>query len=177
LKFIVWPYLVKITHLNTMCLILSKMMLHPWQIKPQENLMKKLISSLIAFISLSAFANNLMTPINQEFQVTNLESLNQAVKLFNEMKTKTTRFSQCYNRAMVWSYDMFADHGIVSEKVLIYYTNKYRKEIDRKWGFHIAPLVTVQGEQYAMDREFHKKPYKIKDWVKWFVGYGEQKLT
>lgn len=166
---------IKITLNNALCLPQRNLVIYPPKIKQQEPLMKKLISTIIAFVSLSAFAQE-MSYYSQDYSVTNVESVSKAVQIFNKMKTKTTRSSQCYNRAMAWSYDMFKDYGIKHEKVLIYYTNKYRDELDRKWGFHIAPLITVNGEKYAMDREFHKEPFKLNDWVKWFVGHGEGKL-
>lgn len=138
--------------------------------------MKKLISAIFALASMASFAQSIH--YSQNYSVTKVESLEKVTKIFNELKTDTTRSSQCYNRAMAWSYDIFKEYGVKHEKVLIYYTNKYRKEIDKKWGFHIAPLITVEGgKKYTLDREFHQRPYELQDWIQWFLGSGLAKLS
>ena len=46
---------------------------------------------------------------------------------------------------------------------------KYRKEVSKKWWFHIAPMVDVNGEYFVMDREFTRKPITDKNWEQIFT--------
>lgn len=136
--------------------------------------MKKTFLSFLVFVSMGAFSQE-MSYYSQKHENTNI-SEEEAKILFKSMNKNTGKNSQCYNRAMSWSYDFFTKKGIVHEKVLLYYTNKYRNELSKKWGFHIAPVVTVEGERYAFDPEFLKKPYKMNDWIKSFIHPGERIL-
>jgi hypothetical protein len=103
-------------------------------------------------------------------------STKKASQMWSTMNTRTRKNGECFNRAHVWSYDFQSKFGVNTRKYLIYYTKKYRKELDNKWGFHIAPMVKVQGVDYVFDRKFHDKPYTKKEWAKWFLAYATNKL-
>jgi hypothetical protein len=65
---------------------------------------------------------------------------------------------------------MHKNFGVNSLKVLVYYSRRYRREIkNSKWWFHISPVVKVEDELYAMDREFRRKPETVKDWQNYFT--------
>ena len=70
---------------------------------------------------------------------------NKVVASYNKMRTETKRRSQCFNRAYVWSHELLKFDNIHSKKILIYYTNKFRADLDPKWGFHIAPMVVMEN--------------------------------
>lgn len=128
---------------------------------------------MISILSFSAAAQ-IISPL-EGLLATDVDS-KTASKMWSSMKTQTKKHSQCFNRAIVWGHDFDAEFDVKSRKYLIYYTSKYRKELDPKWGFHIAPMVKVNGQDFVFDREFHKKPFLKEVWAKWFVDFGEKKL-
>jgi hypothetical protein len=136
--------------------------------------MKKLSFLLGILTTLSVQA----APISpmEGFQYTDLKDMQEGMRVWRSMKRDTQRSSECFNRALAWVYDMDKDFGIKSRKLIIHYSAKYNKELDSKWGFHIAPLLSVAGQDYVFDREFMKKPEKVSDWVHHFKKHGEQKL-
>jgi hypothetical protein len=107
------------------------------------------------------------------FTTTNLSDRNQAMELFSGLYTKRKFTSQCFNRAHIWAKQMY-DQGVASEKILIYYTRRYRKEVNGRWWFHIAPMVTVNGEKYVMDREFTRVPVTADAWEGMFNRLKER---
>lgn len=110
----------------------------------------------------------LLTPMTN-YQPSNVESYEKATEIFKGLITKTKMFSQCFNRAHIWAKQMYDNHNVDSMKILIYYTKKYRKEVSKKWWFHIAPMVDVNGQYYVMDREFTRKPVTDVEWEKIFT--------
>lgn len=114
---------------------------------------------------------NPISPLNN-YIPTDLGTYEKAEKIFNTLSSagKRQRKSQCFNRAYVWSKHMNKRFGVKSLKVLIYYSKRYRKEIrGSRWWFHIAPVVKAGSELYAMDREFLRKPYTVKEWQNYFT--------
>ncbi|MFT6632433.1 MAG: hypothetical protein ACJAS4_002396 [Bacteriovoracaceae bacterium] len=105
----------------------------------------------------------------------NVDSYEQAVKMFGYLKKRTKWFTQCFNRALVWSKQMYDRDNVKSMKILIYYTKKYRREIDGKWWFHIAPMIDINGQNFVMDREFTNKPITDTQWEKIFTKKMEAK--
>lgn len=108
------------------------------------------------------------TPMDN-YSPSNVQSYERATEIFKSLNKKTKRWSQCFNRAHIWSKHMYDDYKVDSMKILIYYTKKYRKEVSKKWWFHIAPMINVQGEYYVMDREFTSKPVTNDEWEKIFT--------
>lgn len=110
----------------------------------------------------------LLTPMS-DYQASNVESYEKATEIFKSLNGRTKGFSQCFNRAHIWAKQMNQNYGVDSMKILIYYTKKYRKEVSKKWWFHIAPMVDVNGQFYVMDREFARKPITDANWEKIFI--------
>lgn len=111
---------------------------------------------------------NFLTPMTG-YEPSDLESLDLVKDMFKSLKKRTKWFSQCYNRAHIWARQMHKDYGVKSQKILIYYTKKYRREVDKKWWFHIAPMVSVQGEKYVLDKEFTSAPVTDQEWEEIFT--------
>lgn len=105
----------------------------------------------------------------------NVDSYDEAVKMFGYLKKRTKWFTQCFNRALVWSKQMYDRDNVKSMKILIYYTKKYRREIDGKWWFHIAPMIDVNGQFYVMDKEFNRAPVTDSAWERIFTKKMEKK--
>lgn len=102
--------------------------------------MKKTLS-LLALVSMTTLASAATGPLENYFA--SVIPSNKVKATFDSMRTSTKSRSQCYNRAYVWSYELAKVNKVHSKKILIYYTNKYRKLLNPDWGFHISPVVTV----------------------------------
>ena len=129
-------------------------------------------------ISISSFAQALPVSPTDGLK-TNSVSEKMAQKIWKSMKTDTNRHSECFNRAMAWMYDMHKDFGVVGKKYIIHYTAKYNKEISSKWGFHIAPMINVDGIDMVLDRGFPMwidGPRTKAQWEDVFLVHGVEKL-
>ena len=123
---------------------------------------------------LDFYPNENLTPMTN-YTPSNVESYELAETLFKSLKDRTKWFTQCFNRAHVWSKQMYDSHQVNSMKILIYYTKKYRREINGKWWFHIAPMVDVNGTYYVLDKEFTRKPVTDSAWEHIFTKKMESK--
>lgn len=110
-----------------------------------------------------------------DFEPNDVESLDLADEMFGALKKRSKWFTQCFNRAHIWARQMHKDYGVKSQKILIYYTKKYRREVSKKWWFHIAPMITVNGEKYVMDREFTNQPVTDESWESIFTKKMKKK--
>lgn len=110
----------------------------------------------------------LLTPMTG-YSPSNVESYEKANEIFLSLNDSTKWFSQCFNRAHIWAKEMFDNYGVHSMKILIYYTKRYRREVSKKWWFHIAPMVSVNGDFYVMDREFTRNPVTDTEWEQIFT--------
>ncbi len=81
--------------------------------------------------------------------------------------------SQCFNRAMVWSYEWWKKHSLKSNKLLIYFTRSYIRRYNFEWWFHIAPYVHVleNGKvvERVLDVKYTSGPRKFQDWANIFL--------
>jgi len=109
-----------------------------------------------------------LTPMTG-YKASNVESYDKAMEIFNSLNGKTKWFSQCFNRAHIWAKQMYDNYQVDSMKILIYYTKKYRAEVSKKWWFHIAPMIDVNGQYYVMDREFTREPVTDSKWESIFT--------
>lgn len=98
------------------------------------------------------------------YEPTSVTSYDEATKMFKYLKKRSKWFTQCFNRAHVWSKQMYDRNQVDSMKVFIFYTKKYRREIKGKWWFHVAPMIDINGNYYVMDKEFTRQPTALKDW-------------
>lgn len=110
-----------------------------------------------------------LTPMT-DYKASNVESYEVAQKIFSSLNNSTKMFSQCFNRAHVWAKQMYDNFQVDSMKILIYYTKRYRREVSKKWWFHIAPMIDVNGQYYVMDREFTRKPVTDASWESIFTS-------
>ncbi|MBF0311981.1 MAG: hypothetical protein HQK50_08365 [Oligoflexia bacterium] len=103
------------------------------------------------------------------FRPSIIPSMSVANQLFEEMPTNSKRRSQCFKRAHRWTYDMHSKHGINSMKIFVFYSERYMREYDDKWWFHVAPMVLVQEgssyEEIVLDPTFAESPLAQQDWV------------
>lgn len=145
--------------------------------------MKKAFLALaVLFVSISSNAQP--TALDQLFpgyQPTVFKSYSDVKKVFDDymplgFKTGTWgRVSQCYQRAELWSYNLYRNYQINPMKVFIFYTHTYRRAYDFDWWFHVAPYVlmrnpsTQQLEEYVLDPIFVDEPLSMKPWTDLFL--------
>lgn len=113
--------------------------------------------------------NNFTQDVNRSFKPTDVGSYQELEKIFNELDDTDKTRSQCFKRAHMWTFDMWSRRHIMSQKIFIFYTARYIQGEDFDWWFHVAPVVTAGGVDYAMDRTFMKKPVTVEDWKRNFV--------
>lgn len=105
-----------------------------------------------------------------------LADMNEAKKVFRSMRRDHRRKSQCYNRAHVWTYELWKNVRIDgekmrSQKIWIFFTRKYIRAYRYKWWFHVAPLTSVAGasEDVVLDRKFSSRPQLLTEWKNFFM--------
>ena len=91
-----------------------------------------------------------------DYEPTQFSSFSEAQSLYNTMHRRFSggffSHSQCYQRAEVWSHDLYRQQGVKTMKVFLFFSNRYRKEVPKeKWWFHVAPFTYVNGTQYVLD--------------------------
>lgn len=96
-----------------------------------------------------------------------------ALKIYKDMNRKYNQESQCYNRAHVWSWEMYQKYRVRSNKTFVFFTPKYIRRYNFEWWFHVAPSVLVQEStgivQKVMDYRYTKKPLTTKEWTDVFM--------
>ena len=113
----------------------------------------------------------------ENYTPTVLTSMTQAQELFDFLDAYAAkRRSQCFNRAHVWSYEIDVKKGVKTKKNFIFYTQKYRKQINKKWWFHVAPTVVVNNEDIFLDWTFTDEPMNRNAWEGIFVKPLKKRL-
>jgi hypothetical protein len=129
-----------------------------------------LTTSFAAYAQLSPLANFEATTINSQ----------QASNVWNDMKTNFVSGSECFNRAMSWTFDINQKYGFDAKKILIHYSYLYNKELSSKWGYHIAPMYNVEGNDTVFDKGFGAwlhTPLPPQMWEEKFLVAGTEKLV
>lgn len=138
--------------------------------------MKTLFLTTGLLFSLSAMAQT--SPLeNQESTVI---TTNEANALWKDMNDSFSSGSECFNRAMSWTYDINKKYGYEAKKILIHYSLKYNQELSAKWGFHIAPVYNVNGRDTVFDKGFQPwihAPLSKQMWEEKFLIAGTDKLV
>lgn len=94
-------------------------------------------------------------------------------KYFSEMRHASKEETQCFNRAMVWSYEMRVKHNVYSEKIWIFFTRKYIRRYNFEWWFHVSPMVHMivdgQIKERVLDRKYSSGPLSPLKWSNIFM--------
>ncbi len=98
----------------------------------------------------------------------------KALSIFKGMNRKSNEESQCYNRAHVWSYEMYNDHHVRAMKIFVFFTKKYIRRYNFEWWFHVSPYVMVNEEgqsvERVMDFKYTRRPLLMKEWTDVFTS-------
>ncbi|HXH75270.1 MAG TPA: protein-glutamine glutaminase family protein [Bacteriovoracaceae bacterium] len=99
-----------------------------------------------------------------------------ATTIFEEFRGNTRRRSQCFNRAHIWTYEEYNKRGTKLLKNFLFFTNRYIRNYNYKWWFHVAPMAIVNDngvqKEMILDWEFAEAPEEINLWVTHFVTSG-----
>jgi hypothetical protein len=103
---------------------------------------------------------------------TTIASMDIARKYFREARYNPKE-SQCFNRAMVWTYEWWRRHSLKSNKILIYFTRSFIRRYNFDWWFHIAPYVHVMENGVVVERVLDVKyahgPLEFRKWTNLFT--------
>lgn len=82
----------------------------------------------------------------------------------------------CFNRAHYWARTMFIQDKVKSQKVFIFFTEKYRRDNNYKWWYHVAPFVLVGSskKEVVLDMSFEAEPITMKEWEKDFASHAKK---
>lgn len=127
----------------------------------------------------------------QGYEPSILGSEADALSLYQSMPTGIFKAkSQCHQRAHHWAYYNFHQaRGLKTMKVYLFFTDRYKREFDYEWGYHVAPLIPVRLadgtiEEQVFDPTFtsmpswedeenaHRydnKPVPVSEWIKYFI--------
>lgn len=130
--------------------------------------------------SIASSQNQFFLKQHATFKPTIVKDLNWANTYFQQQKLKTKE-SQCFNRAHVWSHELYKKHNIYTNKIFLFFTRKYIRETNFGWWFHIAPLMHVavgqDVKERVLDRKYNKTPATVHTWIKTFMKEGHPCAT
>lgn len=149
------------------------------------------VFALVSVTALSAGAQPSTPPSKSlgDYQATVIGSEEEALHLYQSLPTapfKST--SGCFQRAHNWAYQL-SNQNINSMKVFLFFTQRYQREFDYEWMYHVAPLLPVKKadgsvEEMVFDptfvnapswaegeeaKSYDQKPISVKEWTKYFI--------
>jgi len=159
--------------------------------------MKSMYSRILQLIALSAlsFGGSLAHAQStlktlEGYQPTLLPTEGEALSIYQQLPTTPFKGSSgCFQRAHNWAYQLSSQKNIKSMKVFLFFTERYKREFDYEWMYHVAPLIPVQKtdgsvEEMVFDPTFintpswadssdttkyDNKPISINEWIKYFI--------
>ena len=111
--------------------------------------------------------------VTEDLYVPTIVESEELAKTYFAEAREVERTSQCFNRAHVWSYEWFKNHGVLSNKTWIFFTRRYIREFEYNWWFHVSPSLAVKDgavvREKLMDKEFSSRPLNTKEWTDMFM--------
>ncbi len=109
---------------------------------------------------------------NTNYVPSTIKSIREANALHNRGK-RNPKESQCFNRAMVWSYEWWKEDQVKSMKIFIFFTRNYIRRFNFEWWFHIAPYLHVYDgnkiTEKVMDLKYTSRPTSFRQWSNIFM--------
>jgi len=103
---------------------------------------------------------------------TTVANMKTATEYIREARSRVERegTTQCFNRAMVWSYEWWKNHSLRSMKMFIFWPKEYVRKYGFKWWFHVTPYVHVLDsdgvvKERALDVKWISRPTSMQDWA------------
>ena len=158
--------------------------------KTVETLLNRMMTATLiaSAVSLTAQAQSLKTL--GDYRSTVLPSEAAAQQIYDDLPTKKFRGSSgCYQRAHNWSFNLWEQQDINSMKVFLFFTERYKREFDYEWMYHVAPLIPVRMNDGSIQelvfdptfvtapswasreqrKSFDNKPVSIDRWIRYFM--------
>ncbi len=108
---------------------------------------------------------------------TTISNMSTAQKYHNKGR-HSPKESQCFNRALIWSYEWYKDHSLKSMHMFIFFTRNYIRTYNFEWWWHIAPYVHVMQEgkvvERLMDIKYTRGPVTVRQWTDIFMRNDAQ---
>jgi hypothetical protein len=108
---------------------------------------------------------------------TTVANMSTAQKYHNKGR-HSPKESQCFNRALVWSYEWYKDHSLKSMHMFVFFTRNYIRRYNFEWWWHIAPYVHVMHDgkvvERLMDIKYTKGPVTVQQWTNIFMRNDAQ---
>lgn len=96
-----------------------------------------------------------------------------AKQMFRESRHASKEETQCFNRAMVWSYEWRVKHNFYAKKIWVFFTRKFVRRYNFDWWFHVAPMINMavdgQVKERVMDVKYSSQPLAPQAWAKIFL--------
>lgn len=101
---------------------------------------------------------------------TTVANMKLATSYIAESRHVTKEETQCFNRAMVWTYEWWRKHSLRSKKVFVFWPKEYVRRYSFKWWFHVSPYVHVMDsdgvvKERVLDVKWLSRPYQLQDWA------------
>lgn len=135
---------------------------------------QRVVKSVSLRERLESFDSNKQTTTDlvANYVPTTVASIELLMKYFKEAPYNPKE-SQCFNRAMVWSYEWWKNHSLKSMKIFIFFTRNYIRKYNFEWWFHVSPYahVMVDGKvvERVLDVKYTRGPLSFKNWTDIFM--------
>jgi hypothetical protein len=100
-------------------------------------------------------------------------TMSGATAMFQKMRTNYQQESQCFNRALIWTYEAFINSQIKSNKVFLFFTSRYIRSHHFHWWFHVTPMMFIgaigRANWKILDRRYTHGPINSKTWTDIFI--------
>lgn len=103
------------------------------------------------------------------FVPTNLTSIEDAKKLMDELRFHSKSRAECFQRAHLWAIEMRQMMNAQTQKVFLFFSDKYTRRTGFDWWFHVAPFILVNGVEMVLDPFFFDRPVDMKTWTDRFM--------
>lgn len=108
--------------------------------------------------------------VDANYVPTTIASMDIAKKYIAESKHPTKELTQCFNRAMVWSYEWWRKHSLKTNKIFVFWTKDYVRKFGFKWWFHVAPYAHIMDtdgvvKERVLDVKWLSRPYEFQAWA------------
>jgi hypothetical protein len=103
------------------------------------------------------------------FVPTNLTSIDDAKKLMEELRFNSRSKAECFQRAHLWALEMRQMMNAQTQKVFLFFSDKYTRRTGFDWWFHVAPFILVNGVEMVLDPFFFDHPVDMKTWTDRFM--------
>lgn len=116
------------------------------------------------FYSLEDFKSS-----HSSYQPTILDDYTSASNILSMMRADYNKNGECYSRAHIWAFEEFKRSGLKSNKLFLFFTNRYIRNYRFNWWFHVSPATLVGKTVRVLDRKYAKSPILTKTWTDIFV--------